>query len=103
MPASLYGRAADNWRPLIAIADLAGSEWPARARRVAERLGGQYDDLGGPIAQAEPKLVLWGSDALSAALDNFFEPRSTLRNKWTTRKFTPPYGSISKYLRSHFA
>jgi len=40
MPASLYGRAADNWRPLIAIADLAGSEWPARARRVAERLGG---------------------------------------------------------------
>jgi putative DNA primase/helicase len=28
-------RARDNWRPLLAIADLAGGEWPARAREVA--------------------------------------------------------------------
>ena len=40
MPATLSGRAADNWRPLIAIADMAGGEWPTRARRVAEELGG---------------------------------------------------------------
>lgn len=26
-------RAADTWEPLIAVADLAGGEWPARARR----------------------------------------------------------------------
>jgi Protein of unknown function (DUF3631) len=36
MPDSLRGRAADNWRPLIAIADAAGGEWPERARKVAE-------------------------------------------------------------------
>jgi hypothetical protein len=41
MPPALSGRAADNWRPLIAIADVAGGEWPARARRVAEELGGR--------------------------------------------------------------
>ena len=41
MPATLSGRAADNWRPLIAIADMAGGNWPARARRVAEELGGR--------------------------------------------------------------
>ena len=40
MPATLSGRAADNWRPLIAIADMAGGESATRARRIAEELGG---------------------------------------------------------------
>jgi Protein of unknown function (DUF3631) len=31
----LEDRAADTWEPLIAIADLAGSDWPARARDAA--------------------------------------------------------------------
>ena len=45
LPESLYGRAADNWRPLVAIADLAGGDWPERARRVAEQMGGRHEDL----------------------------------------------------------
>jgi hypothetical protein len=32
VPAYLNDRAADNWRPLLAIADLAGSRWEARVR-----------------------------------------------------------------------
>jgi putative DNA primase/helicase len=39
MPSELSGRAADNWRPLIAIADLAGGDWPAHARRISIELG----------------------------------------------------------------
>jgi putative DNA primase/helicase len=35
IPTGLYGRAADNWRPLLAIADVAGGTWPAKAREVA--------------------------------------------------------------------
>lgn len=35
MPEALFSRSADNWRPLLAVADLAGADWPARARRVA--------------------------------------------------------------------
>jgi len=31
-------RVADNWRPLIAVADLAGDNWPARARDTASSL-----------------------------------------------------------------
>jgi putative DNA primase/helicase len=31
----LQNRTADNWRPLFALADLAGGPWPARARAVA--------------------------------------------------------------------
>ena len=40
VPAELHDRAADNWRPLLAIADLAGGDWPARARRAALKLSG---------------------------------------------------------------
>jgi hypothetical protein len=31
-------RAADTWEPLIAVADLAGGDWPARARKAVRRL-----------------------------------------------------------------
>ncbi len=39
-PAGFDDRAADNWRPLLAIADLAGGDWPARARAAALVLSG---------------------------------------------------------------
>jgi hypothetical protein len=32
----LEDRAADTWEPLIAVADLAGGNWPERARRAAQ-------------------------------------------------------------------
>jgi hypothetical protein len=37
-PAGLRDRAADVWQPLFAIADLAGCDWPARARWAALEL-----------------------------------------------------------------
>ncbi|GJH04488.1 DUF3631 domain-containing protein [Paraburkholderia terrae] len=39
-PDGLNDRAADNWEPLLQIADVAGGEWPGRARRAALRLSG---------------------------------------------------------------
>jgi putative DNA primase/helicase len=44
MPPSLFGRAADNWRPLIAIADVAGGNWPQRARSIASRMGTAHSE-----------------------------------------------------------
>lgn len=38
LPAELNDRAADNFRPLIAIADLAGGDWPALIRKAAKAL-----------------------------------------------------------------
>jgi putative DNA primase/helicase len=32
---SLQNRVADNWRPLFALADLAGGKWPTRVREIA--------------------------------------------------------------------
>jgi hypothetical protein len=40
IPQSLNDRAADAWEPLFAIAELAGDDWPARARRAAVSLSG---------------------------------------------------------------
>ncbi len=36
MPDGVFNRAADNWRPLLVIADAVGGEWPARARRAVQ-------------------------------------------------------------------
>jgi len=44
IPSSLNDRAADIWEPLLAIADLAGGQWPALARQAAEKLSASYDD-----------------------------------------------------------
>jgi hypothetical protein len=38
LPESLHDRATDNWRPLVAIADTAGGEWPTRARQALAAL-----------------------------------------------------------------
>jgi putative DNA primase/helicase len=40
MPEALDDRQADNWRPLLAIADVAGGAWAALARRAARTLAG---------------------------------------------------------------
>ena len=37
-PDTLHDRAADNWRPLLAIADRVGGEWPVSARIIAQQL-----------------------------------------------------------------
>ena len=37
----LFGRIADVWRPLYAVADAAGGDWPALARRSAQSLVSQ--------------------------------------------------------------
>jgi hypothetical protein len=50
LPEALNDRAQDNWRPLIAIADVAGGHWPETARRVAIQLsGGEADEEVLPI------------------------------------------------------
>jgi putative DNA primase/helicase len=35
LPDGLFNRDADNWRPLLAIAEAAGRHWPERARKAA--------------------------------------------------------------------
>jgi hypothetical protein len=44
MPSTIINRDADNWRPLLAVADAAGGEWSARARQAANDLVGEHAD-----------------------------------------------------------
>jgi putative DNA primase/helicase len=46
VPPELHDRAADNWRPLLAIADAAGGTWPERARHAARVLSGVEEGAG---------------------------------------------------------
>lgn len=40
----LHNRTADNWEPLLALADLAGGDWPKRARHAAIKLTGSDEE-----------------------------------------------------------
>ena len=44
MPPGVFNRVADNWAPLLAIADVAGGEWPQRARRALQAIQGTVED-----------------------------------------------------------
>jgi hypothetical protein len=44
VPGDLNDRAADNWRPPLAIADIAGGTWPQEARQAACLLSGEQQD-----------------------------------------------------------
>jgi putative DNA primase/helicase len=43
IPEQLHDRAADNWSPLLAIADTIGGEWPEKARTAAVAISGNYE------------------------------------------------------------
>lgn len=61
LPLSLSYRQCDNWRLLVAIADLAGGHWPDTARRAAEILSSQLEP--------EPSLL----DEVRALAREYFE------------------------------
>jgi Protein of unknown function (DUF3631) len=44
MPDGVINRASDNWRPLLAIAEVAGGEWPDKARKAAASMTSADDD-----------------------------------------------------------
>ena len=56
VPAELHDRAADNWRPLLAIADAAAGHWPETARGAALALS------AGVESEAQLKTTLLLSD-----------------------------------------
>jgi hypothetical protein len=50
LPDELHDRAQESWEPLVAIADLAGGAYPARARAAAVKLSSGEDDETAGIA-----------------------------------------------------
>jgi len=54
---ALINRDADNWRPLFAIADLIGDDWPERIRDAAVALAPRESESTGPMLLADIKAV----------------------------------------------
>jgi hypothetical protein len=91
MPPSIYGRMADNWRPLLAIADEAGGEWPERAREAAVLLSTAFSEKTAAIQLLEdireilkarglrPQDNIWSEELVQDLLN--MEERS-----WSTRR-----------------
>jgi putative DNA primase/helicase len=72
VPAALNDRAADNWRPLLAIADTTGGRWPNLARRASAALSdvGENDDTSTRamlLADIRALLADRGVDRVSSA------------------------------------
>jgi putative DNA primase/helicase len=69
MPEALNDRAADNWRPILAIADLAGGEWPQLARQAALTVSGESpEEAMGVMLLADCRLA-FGDDAVIRSVD----------------------------------
>lgn len=77
-PDGVSDRAKDAWKPLLAIADLAGGEWPSRACHAAQVLCGNPE-----LDEQEIGIRLMG------ALRDAFEERST--DKLTSFEFCEGY------------
>jgi hypothetical protein len=70
LPEELGDRAAEGWDPLLAIADLAGGEWPFRAREAAVKLSApneESDQTYGAMILAAIKTMMDGKDRLPSA------------------------------------
>jgi hypothetical protein len=72
IPAQLDDRAADGWEPLLAIADLAGGDWPRRARQAALALSvgdGREDESLGVRLLRDMRAIFQerGADRLTSA------------------------------------
>jgi hypothetical protein len=65
MPTGVFNRVADNWRPLLAIADSAGADWSARARHALQcvRTGTADDDSSRVMLLADIRVIFTERDA----------------------------------------
>ena len=67
MPPSVANRLADNWRPLLAIADCAGGEWPQKVREaLAVEAAGASDSALAVMLLADLR-ELFGADGQGTA------------------------------------
>jgi hypothetical protein len=69
LPTHLHSRAQDNWRPLFAIAEVAGKDWPARTERAASLLnaGHQDDEDLGLLVLADIRRAFQGNERIPSA------------------------------------
>jgi Protein of unknown function (DUF3631) len=112
----LEDRAADTWEPLIAVADLAGGDWPTRARSAAQAMTAaeaqqEEDTSAGVRLLGDLREVFGDDDALysTSILDRLHKLEDGPWADWYGRplsnrdlaKLLRPYQVRSKSVREH--
>jgi hypothetical protein len=112
----LEDRAADTWEPLVAIADLAGGDWPARARDAAQVMTvaeaqQEEDASAGVRLLGDLREVFGNEDALytTTILDRLHKLEDAPWADWYGRPLSTrdlarllrPYQVRSKSVREH--
>ena len=83
----VMNRDADVWEPLVAIADLAGVEWGARARRACKALTAQREEPVGVSLLADVRTV-FGGDAAVGTDELVRRLRELPDSRWDHDTFT---------------
>ena len=90
MPEQLFNRCADNWRPLLAIADLASETWGTRARQAAKKLLRDTEDDSARVMLLEDIKVYFTNHGDRIKSDDLVSHLSTLEDRpwpeWTKQK-----------------
>jgi hypothetical protein len=71
LPDGVFNRLADNWRPLFAIAEIAGGDWPQRAANALAQLTSRED------AEAQSIGVMLLADIQQVLAENDADPFSS--------------------------
>jgi len=84
-------RDADNWRPLFAIADQIGSDWPQRIREAAEVLTPRESESIGPMLLADIKAIYEDKDTNWLASVKLCDTLATIESRpWADWKAGKP-------------
>lgn len=67
VPKALSGRSADNWRPLIAVADAIGGHWPDTIRKAALALSPRANTSDNLLAAIKLALGAFDGDVVPSA------------------------------------
>jgi len=105
MPPGVADRPADVWEPLLMIADLAGGDWPGRARQAcAAFVTGSRDDTAsvGTRLLADLREVFGGADALftQTILDKL---HALSESPWADWSYGKPFSArdLADMLKQH--
>jgi putative DNA primase/helicase len=114
LPEGAYNRVADNWRPLFAVAQVAGGDWPQRVRAsFAELSKAEADEQGlGIMLLADIKEIFTDADAERMFSQTLVEKLVALTDRpwvearrdkpvtenWLARRLRP-FGVVPKSIR----
>ena len=90
LPNGLNDRASDNWRPLLAIADLAGGEWRQEARQAACLLSGEAQDGAIGVELLKDIRVAFGDHEVIRSADLVVKLTADLERPWAEWKHGRP-------------